>query len=176
MKHFKLILSVILLTCAFSTQAQKNNKPWSLGFAVEGGAPTGEASQVYNFTFGITGRFSYHVGPGWATFTTGAVGFGPKSVYNEDLKVAEQIPFKLGYKYVVAGPFFVMGEAGYSVYGYYRNAGYNETSTSFRTGGFTCAPSIGVTKGVFEAGLKYESIFLSGGNISYFNLRLAFNF
>lgn len=171
-----LVLSVVLLLGALNTKAQKDNKPWSFGFGIEGGIPVGDARTIYDFNFGATARFSYHVGDGWATFTTGSVFMAPKNLdQGNNLRVGVQIPFKVGYKYKLIGPLFVMGEVGYSAYQFYYQDSYENTVHS-NTGGFTYAPSVGITKGVFELTAKYESILVSGGSISHANLRLGFNF
>jgi hypothetical protein len=176
MKKTKLtaICAVLLLAC-FSLSAQVDTKKFSVGFGLEAGKPTGDVKDSYNFTGGITVRFSYKAGPGFATFTTGAVGYVPKKGLGHDTKAALQIPFKAGYKFIFAQHVFVMGELGYSVYRYYYDD-VNNNLASASTGGFTFAPSVGVNFGVFEAGLKYESIAISGGTVSDIGIRLGFNF
>ena len=112
-----LVLSVVLLLGALNTKAQQDNKPWSFGFVIEVGIPVRDARTIYDFNFGATARFSYHVGDGWATFTTGSVFMAPKNLdQGNNLRVGVQIPFKVGYKYKLIGPLFVMGEVGYSAY------------------------------------------------------------
>jgi hypothetical protein len=172
---FSILFCSALLLAGLSSGAQKLSKKASFGFGLEGGAPLGDAKNSYNFTGGLTLRFSYKAGPGFATFTTGAVVFGPKSISGGHAKAGLQIPFKAGYKYIIGGHFFVMGELGYSVFRYYYEDGnHNLVSTS--TGGFTYAPTVGVQFGSFEVGIKYEGIAISGGTLSDVGLRLGFNF
>jgi len=169
-----ILCGVLLLTC-FSLSAQKEGKKWSVGFGLEAGVPTGDIKDSYNFTGGITLRFAYKAGPGFATFTTGVVGYVPKKGLGKQTKAALQIPFKAGYKYIFAKHLFVMGEFGYSTFRYYYDGG-NGNLASTSTGGFTYAPSIGVNFGVFEAGIKYEAIAITGGTVSDIGFRLGFNF
>ncbi|MEO7048305.1 MAG: hypothetical protein ABI091_23600 [Ferruginibacter sp.] len=84
-----------LLIISFTTaKAQKENKQFSVGFGLEGGVPVGDAKSTYDFDGGITLRFSYHVGPGFAMLTSGAVGFYPKSDLGDNTKATLQIPIK----------------------------------------------------------------------------------
>jgi hypothetical protein len=169
-----LFCGVLLLAC-FSLSAQKETKKWSLGFGLEAGTPLGDTKDNYNFDAGLTIRFSYKAGPGFLTFTSGAVAFDPKKVTGVKEKAALQIPFKAGYKYIFVKHLFVMGELGYSSYKYFYG-GSNGNLVSSTTGGFTYAPSVGVNFGAFEAAIKYEAIAISGGTVSDLGLRLGFNF
>ena len=86
-----------LLIISFNTaNAQKESKQFSVGFGLEGGVPVGDAKNSYDFDGGITLRFSYHLGPGFATLTSGAVGFYPKSNLGDNTKATLQIPVKAG--------------------------------------------------------------------------------
>ena len=164
-----------LLIISFTTaKAQKESKQFSVGFGLEGGMPVGDAKNAYDFDGGITLRFSYHVGPGFATLTSGAVGFYPKSNLGDNTKATLQIPIKAGYKYVFHKPFFVMGELGYSSFKVY--SGDNGSLVTSHVSGFTYAPTVGVNFKAFEAGIKYEATSVSGGTFSNINLRLGFNF
>jgi hypothetical protein len=171
-------LAVIVASCimalSFNTaKAQTEKKTFSVGFGLEAGKPLGDASNVYNSTVGITIRFSYHTGPGFLTFTSGAVAWLPKSGLGKSTKASLQIPVKAGYKYVFHKPFFVMGELGYSSFKVYGNNGNGASSTS---GGFTYAPAAGVNYKAFEAAIKYEGTSVSGGSFSNIGIRLGFNF
>lgn len=175
----KLIFSTILLAClalaSFTASAQKLTKKFSVGFGLEGGLPTGDAKDAFNFTGGLTLRFSYHEGPGFITFAIGGIAFIPKSFEGEDTKAGLQIPFKAGYKYIIGDHFFVMGEVGYSSFKYfYSDEDGNLVST--KDGGFTFAPGAGVQFNALEVGLRYESFSIKGGNISYLGFRVGFNF
>ena len=172
---FSVLFCSALLLAGLSSGAQNITKKWSIGFGLEGGAPVGDTKDSYNFTGGLTVRFSYKAGPGFATFTTGAVVFYPKKVQGEQTKAGLQIPFKAGYKYIFLKHLFVMGELGYSSFRYYYE-GTNSNLISSSTGGFTYAPTFGVQFGFFEAGIKYEGIAVSGGTLSDIGLRLGFNF
>jgi len=166
---------LLALVAAASAKAQRDNKPWSIGFGLEAGTPLGTTGNGYTVTGGATLRFSYKLGPGFATISSGARLYYPKKVTGEQTKAALQIPVMAGYKYIFMKHLFVMGELGYSSFRYYYgdgNGGLAHSSTS----GFTYAPSAGVQFGAFEAGVKYEGIALSGGTLSDLSLRLGFNF
>jgi hypothetical protein len=169
----KLILIAVVFTlCIFKSMAQKETKQFSFGFGLEGGIPTGSASNLYSFAIGITVRFSYHVGPGFVTLTTGAIGYDPKSVEGEPKKLGLQIPVRAGYKYIVHH-FFAMGELGFSEFRSYY--GKNGALVSTGQGSFIAAPSIGVQFNAFEAGIRYGMNFRSNGG-GLLGVRLGFNF
>jgi hypothetical protein len=82
MKKLITPLSFALL-CVLNSSAQKETKKFSAGFGLEAGAPAGNITNAYNFAVGLTVRFSYHVGAGFATLTTGTIGYAPKKVEGE---------------------------------------------------------------------------------------------
>lgn len=184
----KVLFVTIAITALFISKAnaQREDKQFSFGFGVEGGPLLGDKNFKHEFgaEAGLSLRFSYKVGPGYATFTPGGLLVFPKSVNADaaEVKIGTHVPLKLGYKYIV-GKFFVMGEAGYALYNLYT---VNENSESIndvekiKGGGFTYAPSIGANLGVFEIGLRYESTLakFEGTKItpSMLGLRLGFNF
>ena len=166
-------LICLMLVC-FTATAQKEGKKFSGGFGLEAGLPVGTANTVYHFTGGLSIRFSYHAGPGFITLSSGVFAYVPKSGLGRSTKASLQIPIKAGYKYVFYKPFFVMGEIGYSSFKVYYAGTNNIASTS--SGGFTYAPTIGVSFNVFELGIKYEATSITGGALSEIGLRLGFNF
>jgi hypothetical protein len=149
-----IILFSLISFCVITTNAQKETKNFSVGLGLEAGVPTGSISNAYNFAAGLTIRFSYHVGTGFVTLTTGGIGYAPKKIAGESEKVGLQIPVKAGYKYIIQHHFFVMGELGYSDFKtYYGDQGQVE---SVSTGTFLIAPAIGVQASAFEISLRYE--------------------
>jgi len=121
-------------------------------------------------------RLAYHLGNGFATLTSGGIAFIPKNLDGgEDMKVGLLIPVKAGYKYIIQDHFFVMGEIGYGTLRQYY-ADENDELASVSNGGFLFAPSAGVQFNVLEVGLRYESVSLPGGSVSFVGLRLGFNF
>jgi hypothetical protein len=174
--HFGAVgLLCLLLSVGSFARAQNLNKPFSFGLGLEAGAPTGDATTAYHFTGGLTIRFSVHAGPGFVTLGTGAEVWSPKSFEGKSTKASLQIPVLVGYKYVFAKPFFVMGEIGYSSFRVYYDGGSGGVaSTSY--GGFTWSPTVGVNLNVIELGIKYEATSLSTGTFSAVKFRLGFNF
>jgi hypothetical protein len=169
---------IILCSCfsllSLNVIAQKESKTFSVGFGLEAGVPTGNFSNIYSATAGLTIRGSYHVGPGFVTLTTGLIGYAPKTGKGVPKKLGLEIPVRAGYKYIIQDHFFVMGELGYASFkSYFSEGGGNVGSTS--TGSFIAAPSVGVQWNAFEVSLRYEAFFRSGagGDLA---LRLGFNF
>jgi len=171
MKKTVIIFSV-LVCFAISAMAQKETKKFSAGFGLEAGAPVGSYSNLYKFDMGLTVRFSYHVGPGFVTLTTGAIGFLPKKIEGQPEKVGLQIPVRAGYKYIIHQHFFVMGEIGFvSTKTYYGSQGKVQSLTQ---GSFIAAPSVGVQFNAFEISIRYETHPGDGGGI--IGPRIGFNF
>jgi hypothetical protein len=166
------IIFFMIAFCSMKALAQKETKKFSVGFGIEAGLPTGPTSDLYSFAVGLTVRFSYHVGPGFVTLTSGGIGYDPKTVVGQPKKVGLQIPVRAGYKYIVHH-FFAMGEVGYSDFKSYY--GVNGELVSTNTGSFIAAPSVGVQFNAFEASLRYGIDFRSGGG-GLFGVRIGFNF
>ncbi|HRO47429.1 hypothetical protein [Agriterribacter sp.] len=179
-----ILLLVIAVSTLYMSQvyAQKHGKPFSFGFGFEGGPIIGNADfkEVFSSEFGLSLRFSVKAGPGYATFSPGALLVMPKSLSEDDIKIGTHIPLRLGYKYIFAERFFVMGEAGYAAYTVYSADAGSESDeiVKDKSGGFTYAPSVGVNLGKFEAGIRYEATHLkdSDTKIGLLGLRLGFNF
>ena len=168
----KFVLAAILVMAALSSSAQKDTKKFSVGLGLEAGIPTGNLATVYNVAAGLTLRLSYHVGPGFVTLTSGAIGYAPKSIEGVPKKLGLEIPVRAGYKYLFPKHFFVMGELGYANFKTYYGDNGNVASVS--SGSFIAAPSAGLQFNAFEVGLRYGINFKSNGGL--FALRIAVNF
>jgi hypothetical protein len=181
-KSLPAVLFVLSLFCFNHANGQRDERTFSFGFGLEGAFPVGQKAlkDYYGGGGGVTARASYHAGPGFITLTTGALVFIPKSFDADYPEVGVQIPVKLGYKYIFAEHLFVQAEAGYSSFGVGYTDEYDQT-ISEHYGGFTYAPTIGANFGVFELGLRYESILgikVTGesSSLNSLGLRIGFNF
>lgn len=181
-KIIQLILLVIALHSFNQASAQTSGKRFSFGFGFEGGVVLSDADfkEAFSSEAGISLRFSVKAGPGYVTFSPGALVVIPKKISEDDLKVGTRFPLRIGYKYIFAGKFFVMGEAGYAAYTLYtaNTEDEGENIIKEKSGGFTYAPSVGVNLGKFEAGVRYETTVLkdSDAKSGILGLRLGFNF
>lgn len=182
-KLFTLGIIVTSLLFVSNLYAQKDGKPFSFGFGIEGGPIMDkDFKNTFSSEFGMSLRFSVKAGPGYATFTPGGLLVIPKSVDEADIKVGTHVPLKLGYKYIIADKFFVMAEGGYSFYTIYTvDDSGNATGdvVKDRDGGFTYAPSVGLNLGKFELGLRYETTILkkyTDVKPALLALRIGFNF
>ena len=187
MKKLLLIISIANLSLfSLKTLAQKETKKWSIGFLSEIGLPQGDVADTFKYSAGVSLRFSYHAGPGFATLSAGGVAYIPKNLLSgvfdtssssqNDLKVGLQIPIKAGYKFIFKHYFFVMAEIGISSYNYYyTDVNGNEQSTKYK-GCFTFAPSAGFQYHALEIGIKYETFQVNGSSVSNIALRSGFNF
>jgi hypothetical protein len=168
-----IMLAAIFMLCISNLMAQKETKQFSVGLGLEAGAPTGALSDLYSLAAGLTIRLSYREGPGFITLTTGAIGFDPKAVVGQPKRAGLEIPLRAGYKYIIGGHFFVMGEAGYAEFKTYY--GQEGELVSVSSGSFIAAPSVGVQFNAFEISLRDELIF-KGGSGGVVGVRLGFNF
>ncbi|MBX3238331.1 MAG: outer membrane beta-barrel protein [Chitinophagaceae bacterium] len=185
-KILSFVIAFFALVSTNQLYAQKDGKQFSFGFGIEGGAMVGDENikEAFSSQFGLSLRFSYKVGPGYVTFTPGGSLMLPKKVDEDNVKIGTNVPLKLGYKYIIAEKFFVMGEAGYSIYNFYSASMDEDVDiddiSKERIGGFTYAPSIGANLGKFEVGVRYESTILKKNGVtvkpSLLALRLGFNF
>lgn len=169
------IIVLFFLLPGQDVSAQSLSKTFSFGIGLEGGLTTGKFSDLYSANGGLSLRLSYQAGPGFATLTSGAIGFIPKSFEGEDLKASVLIPVRAGYKYIHNERFFGMAEIGYGNVKTFETD-HNDELVSHSSGGFLFAPSIGVQFGVTEIGLRYETVSLTGASLSSFGIRLGFNF
>ena len=86
-----------------------------------------------------------------------------------------QLPFKIGYKYIISQHFSVMPEIGYSqFYTYWEDNNFKTQHTN--SSGFTYALSSKFQIGSFEIGLKYEALILKNITIADIGVKLGFNF
>lgn len=168
----KFLTIAIVLIAAFSS-SQLYAQGFKIGLAAEGALPLGNLKNAYNFGAGATVRAEFGIAEGAAaTLTSGVVAFIPKDLSSGiDLKAQLNIPIKAGVKYTVAGPLYVIGEAGVSlIKTYLPDANGNVYSVNNTE--FTYAPGIGVQLGGFDAGIRYEGY--SGAGFAA--LRLGFSF
>lgn len=157
-------ISLFIASLIFTNQvyAQKSAKPFSFGLGLEGGTILSDNQFKASFSseLGLSMKFSVKAGPGFVTFSPGALLVVPKSISEEDVKLGTHIPLRLGYKYIFAGKLFVMAEAGYASYTLYTaNPKIEEQDVNIikeKAKGFTYAPSIGINLGKFEAGIRYD--------------------
>src|ERR1700730_8769962 len=97
MKQFLCILLAGFLLCStLPSMAQKSGKLWSLGFGLEGGVPLSDAAKFYNFSGGVTARFSLRAGPGYGTITTGWIVFVPKDISGMNPQVFVRVAIRAG--------------------------------------------------------------------------------
>ena len=175
MKRIFTCLAAAWVLQASTAHAQSTEKDFSVGIGVETGIVTGDFKPLHKIGAGITARFSYLVGPGFATLSSGGIVLFPrKGDGSLDPKAGVWIPIKAGYKLIIRDNFFVMGEVGYSLLRYYFEDAYGLSSTT--QGGFVYAPTVGVQFGVVELGLRYQSATIKGATLSMGLLRLGFNF
>src|ERR1700689_5240639 len=171
-KIFVITISLIAI-CATNAVAQKETKQRSVGFGIEIAVPTGNISKLYSIAAGLTIRYSYHVGPGFATLTTGLLGYAPKTNEDGPKKAAIQIPVRAGYKYIIQQHYFIMGELGYSYFKYYYSS--NGDIASANRNSMTFAPSAGFQFNAFEIGVRY-GVNITNSDGGLFAVRIGFNF
>lgn len=171
MKKIFTIAFIILAGFAAKSHAQG----FKLGLGAEGALPLGDMKNAYNVGAGLTIRAGFGLpGAGDVTLTSGAIAFLPKDISTGlgiDSKAQLNIPVKAGYRQKVAGPLYLMGEAGVTIIrSYFSDASGDLQSVG--TSKFTYAPSVGVMLGGFDASVRYEGY----EGQKFVALRVGFNF
>lgn len=183
-KSLQFSLLIASLFFVHQVHAQKSGKPFSFGLGLEGGAilSDDQFKESFSSELGLSIKFSVKAGPGFVTFSPGALLVVPKSISEEEVKLGSHFPLRLGYKYIFAGKIFVMAEAGYASYTLYTaNPNVEEQDVDIikeKAKGFTYAPSIGVNLGKFEAGIRYDVTRLKEfeRNVGLLGARIGVNF
>ncbi len=172
---FCLLIAVFAL-CTLKLHAQylDEDKTWTVGLGLDGGMIKGDFKNVFTAGAGINLRIGYQAGPGFITFSSGSIILIPNSKAPDILKLAVLVPFKLGYKLVIADHFFVMGEAGYALLRSYLDDSYG--LATMNQGGFVYNPTVGVQFGKVELGLHYQSTSIKGTHLDMPMVRLGINF
>jgi hypothetical protein len=170
MKKLTFLLLISMGTLA--VRAQKETRKWSFGIGLEGGIPTGPLTDLYSVATGGTVRLSYHAGPGFATLTSGLIGYIPKTLGSLDARAGMQIPVRAGYKYILQHHLFVMGEVGYAEFVTYY--GVNGDVAHKTEGEMIFAPSVGYQVKKLEAGLRLDAFSNHGGAVV--GIRVGLNF
>ncbi|HLZ89709.1 MAG TPA: hypothetical protein VKQ52_20790 [Puia sp.] len=168
----KMICILLASLWVMAANAQKETKKFSMGFGLEAGVPSGNLGNLYTTAIGLTIRASWHAGPGFATLTSGLLGYVPKKIIGVPSKAGLQIPVRAGYKYIIQHHLFLMGEVGYSDFNTYY--GYKGSLVSTSSGALLVAPSIGFQANAFELGIRYDMFTNSTGSVAA--VRLGFNF
>ena len=170
----KLFLLVALAIVTLSVNAQlTKEKPFKIGVGAMIGLPTGDASEVFNLTYGFDVLGEYTVAPSFAvTLSAGYVDFSKKSEFKNDLdylgiKVKTgMIPVLAGIKYHFSEKFYGSVQAGLSFF-----------TESDAGNAFTFAPGIGYKLSEkFDLMLKYQSASKDGGTSSFLGLRAGLSF
>ena len=168
---------------ASSSATSSNGIIFSVG--VEGGIPTGDLHDYYNFSIGGSLEADIPVIPNFlfVTVNAGYTGInGKNNVYGsgDDATDIQFLPVKAGLKVFPVKYFYIQGEAG---------AGFalNKSELGFdKTAAFLYCPQIGIQlptigKNYFDAGVFYQGTtdFNSGidnSKIQYAGLRIAYAF
>ncbi|MBL4678125.1 MAG: hypothetical protein JKY70_18250 [Mucilaginibacter sp.] len=170
MKRIFTIAFILMMAATAQLRAQG----FKLGLGVEGALPLGDMSDLYKVGVGLTFRGAISLpAAGDVTLTSGAIAFLPKDLtyLGNDSKAQLNIPIKAGYRQMVQGPLYLMGELGATIVrSYYGDA--NGDLQSVGATRFTYAPSAGVILGSFDASLRYEGY----KGQSFVAVRLGFGF
>lgn len=164
-------LTGVALLIGSNVKAQTTpSSAFRLGFGLEAGVPTGNASNVSNFTLGGTARLQYGLTNDLAlTLTSGYYSFFGKSYTVGTTKVDGPnfgvVPLKAGIKAFFAENLYFGAELG---------AGF-ETSTGGNTK-FLAAPGLGWANKKWDISARYENFAGQSNNYGLVGLRLAYGF
>jgi hypothetical protein len=156
-----IILTTLLSLERSSALAQKSGVTRSFGIGLEMGiSPTVLTTQFFNL--GLTARYSFLAGPGFAYIGTGFM------ISREALDF--QIPIRGGYKFIFSKKYFITGELGY----YIDKASIYSEFESHTITGLAVTPSIGIQFGLFDLSARYCAV-INDENASTIGLALTWN-
>lgn len=176
----QLLLLLVLGASVITVQAQHKSAVSSdmkLNIAVEGAIPVGDASDVYSFGLGVSGKIEAPVASSLNfTGNIGLTNFMIKDNVKQFLRLAGDnsssrwfIPLEAGLRYYINPNFYGEGQIGASI------------STKDGVGtAFAYTPGIGVifpTSGgdAFDAGFRYEA-WSKDGTLGFIGLHVAYKF
>ncbi len=173
-KKFTLVLLMLVALTATKMYAQdKGYKKFSIGIGAEGALPMGSFGTAYNIGAGATLRIAVALDEKSAiTGTTGVMAFIPKSLSGVNSKAQLNIPFKLGYRYMLSDVIYGLGEAGFTNAKVYFPSTSSGSLASASSTEFTYSFGVGAKLGAFDPSIRYEGYSSSG----FVALRLGFNF
>jgi hypothetical protein len=163
----------IFFTTNVKAQTSDPNK-WRFGIGIEGGVPTGNASNISNFELGGTARLQYGFSNNFAlTLTSGYYNMFGKNITEtiggttitgkaSDLGI---VPVKVGIKAFFTPSIYFGAEAG---------AGFetiNEGNTKL-----ILSPALGWANKSWDVGVRYENFSGQSNNYGLVALRLAYGF
>jgi len=175
MKNFKKLAAAALTGVALfigsNVQAQTTpSSAFRFGIGLEAGVPTGNASNVSNFSLGGTARLQYGVTNDLAlTLTSGYYNMFGKTVTTPlgNFKAGDTgiVPLKAGIKAFFSPSLYFGAEVG---------AGF-ETNTGGSTK-FIASPGIGWANKSWDVSARYENFAGQGNNYGLVGARIAYGF
>ena len=159
----KTILLALLLLGSVSLFAQYDDdeKPFHFGIGTAISLPVGDLKEGTSYGIGVEIQPSYAFTENIEAFLQAGVHvFKNKSGFG-DADNLLNLPAQVGARYKMSG-FFAGAGVGYGRW----------SSTGESLSGFMYSPQIGYDGGKIEVGAHYTSTKLSGGNFSYFGIKL----
>jgi hypothetical protein len=171
-RHYIVVLGILLFS--IGSFAQKGNN--SIGVGADLGLPTGEFGQDFKTGIGLYAKGMLGVSTsGQVTFTSGYSAFKEAGDWEDFTTTISIVPLLLGYRHYFTD-FFVEPQLGYSILGA-KLTGADGSVLTDTDGIFTWAAGIGyVFNKKVEVSGRYQSGSKKGSTLSFFGLRLGYNF
>ncbi|GAA4781555.1 hypothetical protein GCM10023231_06410 [Olivibacter ginsenosidimutans] len=180
MRKNKLLLACVVVLCTFISSRVSAQSPVKFGIGIEGGIPTGSASDLYAVSAGASLNVLVPL-PVTNLSVIGSAGYQQwflkgdiKDAFKEegyDVGNAGILPIRVGARYGIGpSPLYIKFDLGpaFSVKEVIKGGGDSGTAMSY-------SPGAGVKLGSFEAELKYD-IYSKDGSLSFFGLKLSHYF
>lgn len=152
----KIIILTIFLLLVFTTNAQKFEKGFRLGYGLNGGIPV---NKQFDFSLGADVRLQYDL----TLKTSLSATTGYTELFSKPEGDRGFIPLKLGFKSFLGNQIYILGEAGQAV-GLKKEFGSS----------FLWTPGIGIATKHIDVSLRYENYTkYETGQISF---RLAYGY
>lgn len=173
MRKIYMSLLATILICAGSYGQKGENR---IGVGADLGIPTSDFSSYFKTGIGIYAKGLFGVGKsGQVTLTSGFSSFKNVGEATDFSASLGMVPLLIGYRANFNG-FFIEPQMGYSILNFKATsdeAGFFTQST----GAFTWAAGAGyVFNKQFEVSARYQGTSKNGTSISFFGLRLGYNF
>lgn len=162
----KALFVALFAAASVAASAQKSDKKVNFGLGTLVSFPTGDLNQFQKLGTGIEAQASTNIATNLDGFAqVGVSSFGGKKVGTVEGESLTHIPIIVGARYS-ANNLLAGAGIGYGIW----------TGGGSSSNGFLYSPQVGYDFGKVQALANYTSTSVTGGNLSYFGLKMFYKF